>query len=93
MEKITVRTTDIFKAAYLHYCCDYDLTIERMPARAPVYVITGGSVDRDERDYIMGMEKFDTLSIKEGVSALMERTGQAIRPVSDRNRTIFVTEF
>ncbi len=86
MEKITMKTTDIFKAAYLYYRCDYPMTVVHKAGKIPLYVFTGGSsLESDEKNYIGGGGIMEVISMKEALLSLMQRTGQAILAVPDRD--------
>ncbi len=80
MDKNTIKTSDIFKAAYLYHLCDCDLMIEYQIGVGVVFVISGSSVADMEKSYVGGSADVDLLAFKQGFFSLLEKCEFDVKP-------------
>ena len=81
MNPFTIKTTDIFKAAYLYQCCDCELDTAYEKEVGVVFILTGDTVKREEKSYLAGDATVDLMCLKETVLTLLEKSGQGIKPL------------
>ncbi len=81
MDRFTVKSGDIFKAAYLFQCCDCELSVGYQKGVGVVFTLTGETVKQEERTYVAGDATVDVMCLKESVLTLLEKSGQTIRPL------------
>ena len=81
MDKFSIKTTDIFKAAYLFHFVECELSVGHQYGVGVVYTLVGENVKREEQKYLSGDVDVNLLCLKESFYAMLEKGGQTIKPI------------